>query len=85
MRVRWAGERRREIKPMEKPLAPPPPVYNAFDPQDKWIARVNNIAPLEKPDPFFDCKNGSDRLARMLEIADESSLPGQAFNILTRP
>ena len=68
---------------MDKSLSPPPPVYDAFKPRDQWIGRVDNIAPLEKPDPFIGCRNGSDRLARMLEMADGS--PFGASHLFNRP
>jgi hypothetical protein len=64
-------------------LNPPAPVYDAFHARDKWIARVDNIQPLEKPDPYAGCRNGSDRLARMLELAD-GTLEG-ANHLFTRP
>lgn len=66
---------------MDKPrLNPPPPIYDPSRAQDKFIARVTEINPLEKPDLFAGCKNGSDRLLRMVEIADESGIPGLAYN-----
>jgi hypothetical protein len=68
---------------MGKSLSPPPPIYDAFKPRDQWIARVDNIAPLEKSDPFQGCENGSDRLQRMIEIAD-GSLFG-ASHLFNRP
>lgn len=69
---------------MDKPLSPPPPVYDAFKPRDSFIARVTNTPDLfEKPDPYDDCKNGSDRLVRMLEIAEGT--PGGANHLFTRP
>jgi hypothetical protein len=68
---------------MEKPLEPPPPLYDPFHARDTYIARVDNITPLEKPDPFAGCKNGSDRLQRMVELA-EGTLGGAAY-LFTRP
>jgi hypothetical protein len=66
---------------MGKPLEPPPPIYLPFKPQDPYIARVTNIEPLEKPDPFAGCANGSDRLQRLLDNADSDV---RANALLTR-
>ena len=55
---------------MEKPLAPPPPVYDQFKPRDSFIARVTDLRPIVADDPFQGCKNGSERLLKMLELAD---------------
>ena len=68
---------------MDNSLSPPTPVYDAFHDRDKWIARVTDVGPLEKPDPFLGCRNGSDRLARMLEMADGS--PFGASHLFNRP
>ena len=63
---------------MEKPLEPPPPIYLPFKPQDPYLARVTNIELLEKPDPFADCTNGSERLQRLLDLAES----GPRANVL---
>jgi len=59
---------------MEKPLEPPPPVFQNFRPQDKTIARVTHPSSqiVEKPDIFAGTKNGSDRLERILDTLNSS-------------
>lgn len=73
-------------KPLEKPLEPPPPYYSPWTPRDPNIAHVRNIRPLVDPElaGFEACANPSERLLRLLELADEKgSLFANA--ILTRP
>ncbi len=70
---------------MEKPLSPPPAFYSPFTVRDPYLARVTNIEPLEKPDPYAGCQNGSDRLERMLELAEQNGLLGSGNHLLTRP
>ena len=70
---------------MEKPLEPPPPLYNQFRPQDSFIARVTDTRSLVEDDPYSNCGNGSDRLLKMLELADRySRIILQLFRILVR-
>jgi hypothetical protein len=64
-----------------KSLEPPSPIYQPHTPRDPWIARVTNIEPLEKPDPFTGCKNGSEKLQRLLDNAGSEPL---ANAMLTR-
>ena len=67
---------------MEKPLEPPPPVFQNFRPQDKTIARVTHPSSqiAEKPDVFEGCRNGSDMLLRLLDSKSEA----QGNILLTR-
>ena len=55
----------------DRDLTPPAPVREPYRAHSPDLARMTNIRPLAKPDPFLGCENSSDRLARMLEIADE--------------
>ena len=54
---------------MSKELEPPPRVFSPYKPRDQWIARVDNIAPPEKPDLYAGCRTPSDRLERLLDNA----------------
>ncbi len=67
---------------MEKPLSPPPPHYDPFRPRDPFIARVINIQPLEKPDIYQGCINGSERLQRLLDNAGSELQGNFLFNRL---